>query len=50
MRDQHASVIEAVTATLDNLGVILTLKNTKASLALGLIGAILGYFMTWKDL
>jgi hypothetical protein len=50
IRDNHASVIEAVTATLDNFGGILALKDTKASLALGLIGALIGYFMTWKDL
>jgi len=50
MRDYQAAVPEALTAVVDNLGEMLTMQDTVVSLVLGLIGGLIGYFATWKDL
>jgi hypothetical protein len=50
IRDFQATVPEALTTVVDNLGEIFAAQDTLISLALGLVGGLIGFFATWKDL
>ncbi|MBN1440868.1 MAG: hypothetical protein JW929_15785 [Anaerolineales bacterium] len=50
MREYQASFPEALGAAVDGFQEILALKDTLVSLGFGLIGALIGFFATWKDL
>jgi hypothetical protein len=50
MREYEATASEALTVVVNNLGDVLTAQDTLVSLVLGLIGGLIGYFATWKDL
>jgi hypothetical protein len=50
MRDYQASFPDALSAAAEGIGEILAMQDTLLSLAVGLIGALIGFFVTWKDL